>query len=142
MRWAGLEVADPERLTRLVTVAGGDPAAFVPHVSVLRLRSRPGPGADPDPPVTWAAHRGPWWRPGEVLLVASEPGRGGSRYRPVHRVRLVVEQPADERRADHGRSGAPGIPDGRRHIVPGSVECWVRLQSVAAATVFRPRSCG
>ena len=110
VRWAGLEVADPERLTRLVTMAGGDPAAFVPHVSVLRLRLRPGPGADPDPPVTWAAHRGPWWRPGEVLLVASEPGRGGSRYRPVHRVRLVVEQPADERRAEPRAQRRAGDP--------------------------------
>jgi 2'-5' RNA ligase len=106
VRWAGLEVADPEQLARLVTVAGGDPAKFVPHVSVLRVRSRPGPGADLDPPVTWAAHRGPWWWPGEVLLVASEPARGGSRYRPVHRVRLVVEQPVDEPRAQR-RAGDP-----------------------------------
>jgi 2'-5' RNA ligase len=95
VRWAGVEVADAaadaERLSRLVTLAGGDPAAFVPHVSVLRLRSRPGPGADPDPQATWGGHRGPWWRPEEVLLVVSEPGRGGSRYRPVHRVRLAPE---------------------------------------------------
>jgi RNA 2',3'-cyclic 3'-phosphodiesterase len=93
VRWAGVEVADAdaERLARLVMLAGGDPSAFVPHVSVLRLRSRPGPGAEPDPQATWGAHRGPWWRPQEVLLVVSEPARGGSRYRPVHRVRLASE---------------------------------------------------
>lgn len=93
VRWAGVEVADAaagaQRLARLVTLAGGDPTAFVPHVSLLRLRRRPGPGADPDPAITWSAHSGPWWRPAEVLLVASEPARGGSRYRPVHRVRLA-----------------------------------------------------
>jgi RNA 2',3'-cyclic 3'-phosphodiesterase len=92
VRWAGVETGGPEdrdRLDHLVTLAGGDPAAFVPHVSVLRRRPRPGRGADPDPRPTWGAHRGPWWRPDEVLLVASEPGRGGSRYRPVHRVRLA-----------------------------------------------------
>ena len=91
VRWAGVEVEQPERLTRLVALAGGDPGAFVPHVSVLRLRARPGPRADPDPRPTWAGHRGPWWRPGEVLLVASEPARGGPRYRPVHRVRLAPD---------------------------------------------------
>jgi 2'-5' RNA ligase len=89
VRWAGVETDAPEELARLVTAAGGDQAAFVPHLTVLRRRRRPGPGAHADPPARWASHRGPWWRPGEVLLVASEPARGGSRYRPVHRVPLA-----------------------------------------------------
>jgi 2'-5' RNA ligase len=89
VRWAGVETDDPALLAGLVTAAGGDPATFAPHVSVLRLRLRPGSAADPDPRPTWKRHRGPWWRPDEVLLVASELARGGSRYRPVHRVRLA-----------------------------------------------------
>jgi RNA 2',3'-cyclic 3'-phosphodiesterase len=93
VRWAGLETAHPERLARLVTLAGGDPRSYVPHVCVLRLRARPGPGADPDPQPSWRGHRGPWWCPADVLLVAGEPARGGPRYRPLHRVRLAVEQP-------------------------------------------------
>ncbi|OLT14597.1 hypothetical protein BJF78_18595 [Pseudonocardia sp. CNS-139] len=93
MRWAGVEPADgcaTERLAGLVTAAGGDPGSYVPHVSVLRRRARPGPGAVTDPRPTWTDHRGPWWQPADVLLVAGEPARGGSRYRPVHRVRLAA----------------------------------------------------
>jgi 2'-5' RNA ligase len=89
VRWAGTEADTPEQLAGLVAAAGGDAVAFVPHLTVLRRRRRPGPGAEEDPPVPWAAHSGPWWRPEEVLLVASEPARGGPRYRPVHRVRLA-----------------------------------------------------
>lgn len=86
VRWAGVEVEGP--IDGLVAAAGGDGARFVGHVTVLRRR--PGPDPEPDPATPWAAHRGPWWRPGEVLLMASEPGRGGMRYRVVHRVPLGV----------------------------------------------------
>ncbi|MDT7704683.1 MAG: 2,3-cyclic 3-phosphodiesterase [Pseudonocardiales bacterium] len=84
VRWAGVE-ADAHGLDALVAAAGGDVARFVAHVTVLRGRTRPGPDAATDPATPWAAHRGPWWRPEEVLLVASEQGRAGVRYRVVHR---------------------------------------------------------
>jgi 2'-5' RNA ligase len=88
VRWAGVQADRPEPLVGLFRAAGGEPSRFVPHITVLRLRRRPGADADPDPPVPWAAHRGPWWYPADVLLVSSEPARGGSRYRVVHRVPL------------------------------------------------------
>lgn len=97
IRWAGVE-ADSS-LDELVTTAGGDVAGFIAHVTVLRRRPRPGPDAETDPPVAWAAHRGPWWQPGEVLLVASEPGRGGKRYRVVHRVPLAAGSRRQQDRA-------------------------------------------
>lgn len=93
VRWAGVDVGvqgdGPGLLSALVGAVGGDPTALVPHVTVLRWRSKPGPGAVAEPPAPWAGHRGPWWRPAEVLLVAGVPGRAGRRYRPVHRVELA-----------------------------------------------------
>lgn len=86
VRWAGVEVDGP--VDGLVTAAGGDAQRFVAHVTVLRIRPRPGPDPETDPATPWSGHRGPWWHPGEVLLVASEPGRGGMRYRVIHRVPL------------------------------------------------------
>lgn len=93
VRWVGVEAPSPDgrALDGLVEAAGGDVARFAAHVTVLRLRPRPGPHPETDPATPWSAHRGPWWRPGEVLLVASEPGRGGVRYRVVHRVPLAAE---------------------------------------------------
>jgi RNA 2',3'-cyclic 3'-phosphodiesterase len=88
VRWAGVEADVP--LDALVSAAGGDTARFVPHLTVLRLRPRPGPGVDPDPSTPWSGHVGSWWRPDDVLLVASEPARGGNRFRVVHRVPLGV----------------------------------------------------
>ncbi len=88
-RWAGVEAEPGGALAPLVRLAGGTPEGFVAHVTVLRRRIRPGPRFDPQPPTPWADHVGPWWRPVEVLLVASEPARGGVRYRPVHRVPLA-----------------------------------------------------
>jgi RNA 2',3'-cyclic 3'-phosphodiesterase len=89
VRWAGVRAEPGERLAELVGAVGGDPGRFVGHVTVLRRRARPGRDADPDPPTAWADHRGPWWAPPEVLLVSSEPGRAGARYRVVHRVPLA-----------------------------------------------------
>jgi RNA 2',3'-cyclic 3'-phosphodiesterase len=86
VRWAGVQAEGS--LDALVAAAGGDAARFVAHVTVLRVRPRPGPDVDPDPCTPWSVHVGPWWRPGEVLLVASEPARGGGRFRVVHRVPL------------------------------------------------------
>ena len=86
VRWAGIEPAGA--LDPLVTAAGGDVAALVPHVTLLRRRARPGADAIADPPAPRVAP-GPWWTPREVLLVATEPARGGVRYRTVHRVPLA-----------------------------------------------------
>lgn len=91
VHWIGVQAEQPAGLCALVAAAGGDPAEFVPHVTLLRRRGRargPGPARPP-----WARHQGPWWRPAHVLLVRSEPGRGGpgqggSHYRVVHRVPL------------------------------------------------------
>ncbi|HEY4421662.1 MAG TPA: 2'-5' RNA ligase family protein [Pseudonocardia sp.] len=91
VRWAGVQADAPERLDLLVRAAGGDPAEFVAHLTVLRRRRRPGQGADPVPATPWASHEGPWWRAQEVLLMVSEPAKGGARYRPVHRVPLAGE---------------------------------------------------
>ncbi|WP_226353609.1 2'-5' RNA ligase family protein [Pseudonocardia sp. ICBG601] len=77
MRWAGVEARPPAALTALVTAADGDPARFVGHLTLLR-RLR---GAPTNAPAETAVPDGPWWRPAEVLLMASEPGRGGPRYR-------------------------------------------------------------
>lgn len=88
VRWSGVEVGPDTSFDGLVGAAGGHVERFVPHVTVLRLRARSGPAADPDPDVAWSAHRGPWWTPQELLLVASERGREGPRYRVVHRVAL------------------------------------------------------
>jgi 2'-5' RNA ligase len=89
VRWAGVETEPDGALDALVKTAGGAEDRFVPHVTVLRRRARPGPHADPDPTPGWADHRGPWWSPPDVLLVSSEPGRTGPRYRVVHRVPLA-----------------------------------------------------
>jgi 2'-5' RNA ligase len=90
VRWAGVQARPAARLTGLVEAAGGDPGSFVPHVTVLRRRGRRGRPTDPEPPTPWSRHRGPWWWASEVLLVSSEPARGGSRYRVIHRVPLAA----------------------------------------------------
>jgi 2'-5' RNA ligase len=88
VRWAGVQAEPEADLHDLVELAGGSAEEFVGHVTVLRRRRRPGPAAAADPPTPWAQHRGPWWRPADLLLVASEQARVGSRYRVVHRVPL------------------------------------------------------
>ena len=88
LRWAGVQVEEPRPLTDLVELADGNPDRFVAHVTVLRRRRRPGPGADADPQLSWTGHCGPWWRPPDLLLVSSEPARGGARHRVVHRIPL------------------------------------------------------
>ena len=91
VRWAGVRAEPTADLHALVEVAGGRREGFVPHVTVLRRRARPGPAAVADPPVPWAAHEGPWWSAADLLLVSSEAARGGSRYRVVHRVPLGAD---------------------------------------------------
>ncbi len=88
VRWAAVE----GDLSALVAAAGGDPARFVGHVTLLRARKRRGRSergsAVSEPSEPWSAHVGPWWRPEEVVLAVSESGRGAPRYRAVHRVPL------------------------------------------------------
>ncbi|MET0187814.1 MAG: 2'-5' RNA ligase family protein [Pseudonocardia sediminis] len=89
--WAGVEPAGPadaDALAALVTLAGGTPERFVPHLTLARAarrRGRPADGA-PDPRADLPA--GPWWTPSEVLLVSSIGTRSGLVYEPVHRVAL------------------------------------------------------
>jgi 2'-5' RNA ligase len=90
VRWAGVQSAPAGALASLARLAGGAPGEFVAHVTVLRRRGRPGPDGEPEPPTPWDAHTGPWWRPHEVLLMASEPGGKGAHYRAVHRVPLTA----------------------------------------------------
>jgi RNA 2',3'-cyclic 3'-phosphodiesterase len=84
--WAGVQAEPVGRLTGLVAAAGGEPAAFVPHVTVWRGRER-GPGTGTELP-GWSEHHGPWWRPVDVLLVRSDLGDGRAHCRVVHRARL------------------------------------------------------
>jgi 2'-5' RNA ligase len=95
VRWAGVQADPADRLSGLVAAAGGDPAGFVPHITVLRARGRGrGSGSGPassDPAWSdpaWSDYCGPWWRPIEVLLVRSDPGGGRAHYRVVHRAPL------------------------------------------------------
>ncbi len=85
VRWAAVAADPPAGLSALVTAVGGDAAAFVPHLTVLRCRGR----RRPDPPASVPHLVGPWWRAGEVVLMASERGAAGPRYDEVHRVTLA-----------------------------------------------------
>lgn len=85
VRWAGVEADPVAALHALVGAAGGDVEHFVPHVTLLRRRM----GSDSEPPAVGPDVAGPWWRPAEVMLVASELTRRGPRYHVVHRVPLA-----------------------------------------------------
>ena len=79
--WLGVEPADPAAWARLVTAAGGAPAAHVAHLTVARARGRA-----PAVPPGLREHRGPAWNPRDVVLVAS-----GVPYRVLERFPLVAE---------------------------------------------------
>lgn len=74
----------------LVAAAGGNPAGFLPHVTVARARRG---RAWPTSTGPLHRHRGPWWQPGEVHLVSSEQAPGPVRYRVQHRVPLLTAAP-------------------------------------------------
>ncbi len=76
---------DREALDALVAAAGGEMGRFVPHLTLGRNRER---RRRPTVPVALADHRGSWWTPAEVTLVASEPGSTGSRYQVTGRAPL------------------------------------------------------
>lgn len=86
----GAEPADDAALGGLVAAAGGNPAGFLPHVTVARARRG---RAWPTTTGPVHRHRGPWWQPGEVHLVSSEQGPGPLRYRVQHRVPLLTAAP-------------------------------------------------
>ena len=80
-------VAEPvDALHALVTAVGGDPAGFVPHLTVMRRRGR----ARLEPPVQLPRLSGPWWQVDEVVLMVSERRPEGPVYAVVHRVPLAV----------------------------------------------------
>lgn len=83
--WAAVTADPPAALLALVSAVGGDAAAFVPHLTVLRRRGR----RRPDPPACVPQLVGPWWRADEVLLVASARTETGPRHEVVHRVALA-----------------------------------------------------
>jgi 2'-5' RNA ligase len=84
--WAGVQTDDAAALEALVAGAGADPSGYVAHLTLARRSGRRrGRPALADLP---ALPPGPWWVPGEVLLVASSRDAQGLRYRPVHRVPL------------------------------------------------------
>jgi RNA 2',3'-cyclic 3'-phosphodiesterase len=87
VRWAGVLAEPAERLHDLVAAASGEPATFVPHVTVWRRGGRAA-RREPGPRSGWSGHQGPWWRPADVVLVRSDTGRDGPRYQVVHRTRL------------------------------------------------------
>ena len=84
VRWVGV-VAEPAAALRTLAVcAGADPDTFTPHVTLSRRR---GGGAGP----LFAAldgYAGPWRRPAEVTLLASESTDAGSVYTRVGGVAL------------------------------------------------------
>ncbi|MGI5129089.1 2'-5' RNA ligase family protein [Pseudonocardia sp. CA-107938] len=84
VRWARVVADPPAALTALVAAVGGDPDAFVPHLTLLRRRGRRRVAAPRLPPLA-----GPWWEAREVVLMASELRAGGPVHTPVHRVVLA-----------------------------------------------------
>ncbi|WP_019854776.1 RNA 2',3'-cyclic phosphodiesterase [Actinopolyspora mortivallis] len=77
-----------DRLLRaLARTAGADPRRFRPHVTVARwARGTLDPSRIPH---RLTEYTGPVWSAGELAVVASERGRGGLRYRTVHRIPLL-----------------------------------------------------
>lgn len=66
---------------------------FRAHVTVGRTRGADGPGRARAVVPALAGHRGPWWTPGEVTLVASETGPH-PQYRVLQRWALEQDPPA------------------------------------------------
>lgn len=84
--WATVAADPPAALLALVTAAGGDAGAFVPHLTVLRRHSRRRSG----PPAPVPEVVGPWWRADEVVLMASLRDAAEPRYEVVHRISLAT----------------------------------------------------
>ena len=92
--WAGIEPAGPldqVKLTKLAQAAGAGRRGFHPHLTLARWNPRrradqgAGKLAVPD---FLAGYTGPWFTPGEVLLVRSELGARGPAYQTIERVPL------------------------------------------------------
>lgn len=83
--WAGVEERDGPAagaLAELAARAGATgPRPYRPHVTLARWDRRRGDATVGGDDIA----AGPWWTPGEAVLVRSEPG---ARYTVVHRVPL------------------------------------------------------
>jgi len=83
VRWVGVAADPATGLRTLAAAAGADADTFTPHVTLTRR----GGGAGP----LFAAldgYAGPWWRPDEVTLLASEQTGAGVVYTRVGGVAL------------------------------------------------------
>lgn len=99
MIWAGIEPHEPfaalhRKVGQLLARVGVAPEtrAFVPHITLARLNRRSGPVA---PFLALNSDlASPAFELGQVTLYESELGHGGSRYHPVARYPLDVENSA------------------------------------------------
>jgi len=87
--WVGARPADEDSrraLRAVARAAGNDPRAFKPHLTVARWSTgRPDRSALV---ALLADYVGPWWTPGELVLVESELRPDAPRYTDRDRVRL------------------------------------------------------
>ncbi|GDY30513.1 RNA 2',3'-cyclic phosphodiesterase [Gandjariella thermophila] len=93
--WVGVRTADEDSrraLRRVAQAAGNDPREFRPHLTVARWSAgRPDRAALR---ALLADYTGPWWTPGELVLVRSELRPGGPRYTDLAHVALDVARGA------------------------------------------------
>lgn len=90
--WIGVEPAaevDRGALDDLVRAAGGDPHGFRAHLTIARWAS--GNADRRSPAELLAGYTGPWWTPGELAVMRSDQGEGGTAHRAVHGVALTRE---------------------------------------------------
>ena len=82
-----VRTADERVLAQLARAAGAGRRGYVPHLTLARWRSgKP----DEDAMVeAFEAYSGPWFTPGELLLMSSEHGSGGPTYTTVERLPLA-----------------------------------------------------
>ncbi|MBN9790420.1 MULTISPECIES: 2'-5' RNA ligase family protein [unclassified Pseudonocardia] len=85
--WAGVEESGGPVLPGLAARAGATgPRPYRPHVTLARWDRRRGDATVAGDGIA----AGPWWTPGEAVLVRSDPG---ARYTVVHRVPLCPGTP-------------------------------------------------
>jgi 2'-5' RNA ligase len=95
--WVGIEPAGPSDqvcLATLAQAAGAGRRGYHPHLTLARWnpRQRAGRGEQgrgkPAVQDLLAGYNGPWFTPGEVLLVRSDLGASGPTYQTIERVPL------------------------------------------------------
>ncbi|MBB5155655.1 2'-5' RNA ligase family protein [Saccharopolyspora phatthalungensis] len=92
--WVGVEPetdSDEAALRALVRAAGGDPRGYAAHLTIARWAA--GRGDRELLPGLFAGYAGPWWRPRELAVVASDLQEGARGYRTVHRAAVTGESP-------------------------------------------------